>query len=316
MGVRASGSMKPCSTLYKMARVFITVASTTILILALNLHMAISAGSSCRQPRPISTRLVANGDQGTCPSAEKVQSTKLQIKTEIRGKLSEIIPPGCPAEDGWQCVKFLDMKDPTHSCPEPWVEINDELRVCGRRESIPVGCSSIYTPGGVSYSEVCGMILGYQFGSTDAFRHSITNHDTINDPYVDGISLTHGEAPSRHHIWTFASGFNEVSNSNSVCPCAKITTPESLPSFLENKYFCETGAVKQVKNTIHSDDTLWDGKMCGPTSNCCAFNSPPWFTVTLPSRTTDRIEVRICTHEYFDVRTEDVLVEVIELYVR
>ena len=48
------------------------------------------------------------------------------------------------------------------------------------------------------YSRVCGRVIGYQFGSTDAFRSRLTNIDQV--AYVDGISITHGSPCN--HIWT------------------------------------------------------------------------------------------------------------------
>ncbi len=47
----------------------------------------------------------------------------------------------------------------------------------------------------------------------------------------------------------------------------------------------------------HSDDPLWDGAGCGPTSSCCQLNNPPWFCVSFPEPTTDDLELRICTDQ-------------------
>jgi len=43
---------------------------------------------------------------------------------------------------------------------------------------------------------------------------------TIDDVYVDGISLTHGSSP-RQHIWTFANALDEVRSQEWVCPMHK-----------------------------------------------------------------------------------------------
>ena len=53
---------------------------------------------------------------------------------------------------------------------------------------------------------MCGRIRGYQFGGTVAFYYT----QGIDGYYVDGVSLTHGGAGSRQHIWTFAAGATEV----------------------------------------------------------------------------------------------------------
>jgi len=91
-----------------------------------------------------------------------------------------------------------------------------------------------------------------------------------------------------------------------------------VPSFVGQNYFCESG-LTQVGSLRHGyfwpdGDPLWDGRGCGPTSSCCTFNSPPWFNVTLPSPTTDNIEVRICSNE--GSQSDDSPIQLIELYVK
>ena len=63
----------------------------------------------------------------------------------------------------------------------------------------------------------------------------------------------------------------------------------------------------------YGDDPLWDGAGCGPNSDCCDFNDPPWFRKQLPSTTTDNIEMRLCRAGAPD---EDTPVEIIEIYVQ
>ena len=61
------------------------------------------------------------------------------------------------------------------------------------------------------------MILRY--ASPDAFQRIPTNLvATIDNSYVEGVSVTHGTP--RNHIWTFAAGLSENSSTISlVCPC-------------------------------------------------------------------------------------------------
>ena len=61
-------------------------------------------------------------------------------------------------------------------------------------------------------------------------------------------------------------------------------------------------------------DVLWDGQNRIPTSTCCQFSNPSWFTKNLPTVTTDDIELRICTSG--SPVYEDVPIELIELYVQ
>ena len=89
----------------------------------------------------------------------------------------------------------------------------------------------------------------------------------------------------------------------SCCTCLCVTGSTNgnrISSFVGQNYFCETGITRYngILGTIWSNgDPLWDGQRCGPTSSCCAFNSPPWFSVRLSSYTTDYIEVRICNND-------------------
>ena len=63
----------------------------------------------------------------------------------------------------------LDMTNSSHQCPSGLMERTDSgKRTCVRSESSG-GCSSInfITPG-VEYSNVCGRVIGYQYGTPEA----------------------------------------------------------------------------------------------------------------------------------------------------
>ena len=149
---------------------------------------------------------------------------------------------------------------------------------------------------------MCGRVNAFQRGSTDAFYNSIEGRDPgLEGVYVDGVSLTHGDAGSRQHIWTFVAALYEMDPSYStrwVCPCTNtdFAWPHQVPAYIGNDYFCDTGNPGPAFSltTVYTEDPLWDGEGCGPTSTCCQFNTPPWFCTTLPQPTTDDIELRIC----------------------
>lgn len=63
---------------------------------------------------------------------------------------------------------------------------------------------------------------------------------------------------------------------------------------------------------FYRDDPLWDGRVC-QASDCCSFNTPPYFNARLPSATTDDIEVRICGDE--DTVNEDTPISLLEIYI-
>ena len=84
------------------------------------------------------------------------------------------------------------MSDPSQRCPNVWLEITTPHRVCGRRSNTG-SCEGItYSTGSEQYDQVCGRIIGYQFGQTGAF---VGSSHSINTSYVDGVSVTHGSPP-------------------------------------------------------------------------------------------------------------------------
>ncbi len=179
------------------------------------------------------------------------------------------------------------------------------------------GCTSIVFPTySVQYNKVCGRVRAYQYSSPDAFYAHHRYSQTIDEVYLDGVSITHGQNP-RKHIWSFANAIDETRHGSSVCPCTKSTVLYigTVPPFIGNDYFCDTGSRNWFQyHTLYTDDPLWDGQGCGPTSSCCQFNSPPWFCKELPQPTTDNMEVRVCRDQ--GRSNEDILVELIELYVQ
>ena len=215
---------------------------------------------------------------------------------------------------GWMKVADLDMTDNTTQCPDSLELRTSPLRTCRIRSSSSVCSSDIFNVYGVEYTKVCGRIKGYQVGTTDAFHSS----PSIDTNYVDGVSLTRGSSP-RQHIWSFASAHDEEDvNPNRKCPCTNTAISSSIPSlppFVGNDYFCDTGTIRKGDITgFHSDDPLWDGAGCGPQSTCCSFNSPPWFHKELPQATTDDMEIRVCRNE--GRANEDIAIEIVELYVQ
>ena len=227
---------------------------------------------------------------------------------------SEPSDPGyiCNGTSGWKRVVYLNMTDTSHCCPTGWRETGYSRRTCGRANTGSYTCdSAIFLVGGMEYTRVCGRVVGYMFGDLGAFFRS--SHD-IESVYANGLSLTHGSAGSREHIWTFAVGAaeNDIRYPTELCPCDGGTSP--VPEFLGNDYFCESGIngpwISQY--IFHPNDPLWDGMNCLPSSNCCTLNDPPYFVKDIGNSTTDDIEARICS-----VRSNsNVAIELVELYVQ
>ena len=249
------------------------------------------------------------------------------ITDAVSNILQDVIVPriGC-GEGDWYRVAYLNMSDPSQQCPSAWREDSSHgIRVCARpvvSESTPHCLSALYTVDR-QYTKVCGRAIGYQFGSTDAFRSNLfmVTPLTIDDAYVDGISITHGSP--RNHIWTYtaASSTNTSICSTRTCPCAS-TNSTTPPSFVGDNYYCETAydGINDdhcfVTSTFFPDDPLWDGEQCSHEGTCCTgTNTPPWFSVNLGSQTSDDIEVRICGDE--DTKfNEDTPIQLLEIYIQ
>ena len=221
---------------------------------------------------------------------------------------------------GWMQVTKLDMKDSSSRCPSGLRErVHPTKRLCGIDIDRSGGCSRVnFTTDGIGYNQVCGKIIAYQFGHTDAFGQPRGNG--IDGNYVDGVSLTHGRSP-RKHIWTFVSALDEVGTYPFYnCPCTNVHSASGAtrpPSFVANDYFCDTGSQHRYQENpsiLYDDDPLWDGAGCGPANTCCSLNNPPWFFKQLPSATRDDIQMRVCMNERGV--NEDARIEHIEIYVR
>ena len=145
------------------------------------------------------------------------------------------------AEGGWTRLGHFNISDSNVSCPSEFKPYyKEEVRVCGRSNKGP-GCSSIKIPSnGISYSQVCGRVVGYQYGLPDAVTKSNTNdsadaRNDINSHYVDGVSITQGDP--RKHIWTLMAGNSSYNNSGN-CPCNSSSSNEQeVQSFVGEDYF-------------------------------------------------------------------------------
>ena len=242
-----------------------------------------------------------------------IQSTSTGYATM---EYCEMSPPcSCNASPGWMRVAHLDMTDPNEHCPPGLITTNVNSKVfCSGRGS---SCSSVTIPvNGVSYRKVCGKVIGYQFRSCDGFSpYSSDRSLTLNDGYVDGVSLTYGRSP-RLHIWTFVNALDETRSNYVTCPCTRPTTTYTgvIPPFIDNDYFCDTGSRYAFSAQWYTADPLWDGQGCGGSSTCCDFNSPPWFCKDLPEPTTDDLELRLCLNQ--DTSDENIGLENISIYVQ
>ena len=210
-------------------------------------------------------------------------------------------------EGGWMQVVDVDMNR-DESCPETWQNITTPGRLCQGNDA---GCfSAHFYTNEIAYEHICGQVVGYQKGSTDAFGIRTSSLDSV---YVDGVSITTGSP--RQHVWTYAVGLSDDGNyATSNCPCATNPGP-SPPAFVGNDYYCESGDVGSFERTpYYLSDPLWDGNGCSSTNGCCSQIGMPWFYKRLPQQIAGDFEVRICKNQAH--ADEDIAIEKVELYVR
>ena len=291
------------------------------LILVLLLNFAATKGKGTSKPPLTVNAIIQPGNEDSCPD-ENLRNSAI---ADIDRLLNEIDPRTRTCEcgysgAGWKRVAFLNMTDTNQSCPGEWELRTIPKRTCQRKVSR--GCSvAAFSCGGASYSKVCGRIIGYQFGTTDALYGPLVGKKTPNQAsnqfpiYDGGILITHGTF-QRQHIWSFVAGTSQQSTSVLGCPCniGSSTRLSSLPSWLGQDYFCDSATVtSSVDYVFYKDNPLWDGVGCNNSlTTCCKFNNPPWFCKQLPHPTSDDIEMRLCA----DSDSERTPIELIDIYVR
>ena len=206
---------------------------------------------------------------GVCPS-----EADRQILFPETAPLPAGLVETCGQGD-WREVARLNMTDPDEECPSPWTERTiSSLRLCG-------SSSTVVIPVDFSYTRVCGRMTGYVDGDARAFTPG-TGGDTVSleSNYVDGVDITYNQTGQLSLVWVFAA---DTITSAPTCPCDNSNTAEAPlpPVFVGNNKFCDT----------LSNELLWDGQDCN--TDCCTFNSPPWFNSTLASTISENLRITI-----------------------
>ena len=222
----------------------------------------------------------------------------------------------CGSREGWTRLAYLNMSDDTQNCPSGFrLYQSGGVRACGRPGS-SASCVSVQFPSnGISYSQICGRVVGYQSKSSDAVDtiHG-PNHDDLNSFYVDGVSITRGS--HRQHVWTLMAGYTEADDYSWSCPCNTGSTVSVVP-FIGSNYFCESGNSNSYQsNILYTSDPLWDGEDCGSLeAPCCTAPGLPWFHRDYGTNTTtDYIELRVCGDQ--GSNNEDSPVSFYDIYVK
>ena len=220
----------------------------------------------------------------------------------------------CGSKGGWTRIAYLNMGDPNENCPSGFrLYQKGGIKTCGRLTSSVGSCTSVkFLADDISYSQVCGRVVGYQYASPDAVYAEGAHHNDIDSYYVDGVSITRGFP--RQHVWTLMGAVLEATT---LCPCYSGSPQKStLQSFIGSDYFCESGNSDGTwKYVFYRSDPLWDGKGCGSLEGaCCAAPGLLWFHKTLDNVTSDYIELRVCGDQ--STEDEDTPIHFYEIYVK
>ena len=221
----------------------------------------------------------------------------------------------CGTGGGWTRLAHLDMTDSTVNCPTGFrLYQSGGVRACGRPSTNDPSCSSVqYPSNGINYSQICGRVVGYQYGSPAAVDTRFSDNN-VNTFYVDGVSITRGSP--RQHVWTLMGGVSDSLYAAGNCPCNNPPGNTYVPSYIGSNYFCESGNHITWSQILYTEDPLWDGQGCGTQEmSCCSAPGLPWFHRDYGNvTTTDYIELRVCGDE--QTSNEDVPVSFYEIYVK
>ena len=179
-------------------------------------------------------------------------------------------------------VAILNNENRRQLCTDDFTTTNENTQ-CVRVTENP-GCSNIVFPEmNIPYSHICGTVQGFWFGTPDGFTGSQRSSSTINDNYVDGISLTYGTS-NKTHIWTFiADGIRNNQN-----------CPRQVPEYVRDHYSC-----------------LNPEFSCTSSSSSCY---SPFFRL-LQQPVTEDIELRLCRDQHRLTEYEGIYLGNIEIYV-
>ena len=231
--------------------------------------------------------------------------TELKVMNETLNLLKNHPPvTKCGIYDNWRRIAYFDTTQ-GDSCPTGLRTVTNTTTnqtACGR--SVNGGCSLLNFSSSGKYSKVCGRVRGYQYGHCDTFN---SVYD-INSAYVEGISITQGQP--RKHLWSYAVGYSEQSSGN-ACPCNGNGPGASIPTFVGEHYYCESGFIASFERRVAWEDPLWDGNGCRTNSNTCCDRFGFFYRNVTSS--TDDIEVRWCSSEVYT--DEDSPADQLEIWV-
>ena len=269
--------------------------------------------------RPPATTLETSDT--ACPSDsffhEEVRKTKAMLGTETSFRPCDCGGPG------WEKITLYDFSQ--LECPPdfsrfygPFNNVSCEatnrvMATCNGRIYSYYSSSLPLPVQGQSYSSVCGRVRGHGWGV--AFQYAINCNDSLEQAYVNGVSLTHGPAGRRTHIWTFAAAEGDgdpYTEWNCGCSNTNKNWTHATPGDVGDDYFCDSNGLWIEGGGWEEDevDDLWDGEGCGSSSSCCEWRDPPYFCKQLHNTTSEDMEIRLFSFFYYTT------VSLIEIFVK
>lgn len=269
----------------------------TYFINAIDMQQQVPATST-----KVPTVIIPDRGVSECQHDKDVQGARHVIHGFVQNYIGMYLKCG-PGD--WQRVFYFDAS--STDCKESTCPCGLNEASAGGCIGVSLECVSAFIPVPISYTKVCGRLIGNSTSTPDAFYRFLRDQITIEGNYLDGVSITHGAAGSRNHIWTYGVGHPKAGTLPFArCPCDSTnkTIAPTPPVEVGDNYFC-----------VRSDgDDLWTGEGCSDSDPCCSFHNPPYFIVQLSEATTDRIELRICNDQGH--ADESVAILFAELYVQ
>ena len=203
----------------------------------------------------------------------------------------------------WRRVAYLDTNQTNIECPGN-LQATTNPPSCRISGSSPTCSSVFFSSGCLPFSQVCGRIHGRYSGAPDAFdtftgvRPGIP---TIDDNYVDGVSLSYGMNP-RNHVWTLAATILQNTRRVGCASCDYL-----VPDFVGSDYSCQ---IVPDCSGLSDDSTcrlveIWND------NNLC--NGDNIFYRNLTQTTTENLEMRLCRDQA--TSDEDISISFIEIFV-
>ena len=164
-------------------------AINDILLLVEDLLELHNGSSSSFSPLPTSCEEIKK-KQPNSPSGVYLLATSGGDTKYVYCNMREL----CGSGGGWTRLAYLDMSDSTVNCPSGFrLYQSGGVRACGRATSSGGSCESVQFPSnGISYSQVCGRVVGYQYDTPCLDTTLWWYHNNLNSWYVDGVSITRG----------------------------------------------------------------------------------------------------------------------------